>query len=80
MIHLPPELSKLISETDHCLLAITLLRCRNPLTTAELRQLALLRARLVVLCPAERYAWKDGLPICDILKTLHKQNEMEVQL
>ena len=76
MIHLPPELRNLIAETDRCLLAITLLRCRNPLTTAELRRLAELKAALLQMCPRERYSWIDGLPVVDILKTLHNQNKI----
>lgn len=78
MIRMPLELRNLVSETETRLSAIAILRARSRLTTAELRKLALLNARLLILCPPERYAWIDGLPVVDILKTLNQQ-EMEVQ-
>jgi hypothetical protein len=56
---------------------IALLRCKSPMSTKELRIMAELKTRLLVLCPPERYAWRGGLPVCDILETLHNQTEIK---
>lgn len=73
MIHVPPELQRLILETDRLALAIRMLRAKPRLRDLDLRRLARLKADLLVVCPPERYAWIDGLPVVDILQTLHQQ-------
>ena len=80
MIHVPPELQRLILETDRLTLAIRMLRVKPRLTDPDLRRLARLKADLLVVCPPERYAWIDGLPVVDILKTLHQQTERKNDL
>jgi hypothetical protein len=40
------------------------------LSDDDLRRLAELRIELVSLCPALRYAWREGIPIIDVWQQL----------
>ena len=75
MNHVPPDLKRMIDETERLFSEIRLLRGKDRPTVAELRKLAVLRAELLRTCPPERYAWLNGLPVIDILKTLNQQEE-----
>ena len=79
MIAMPQELTLMLTETDRLTTAIRLLRAKKRLTLTELKQLAGLKADLLQLCPADRYAWREGLPVIDILKTLQQiETEKEI--
>lgn len=79
MNHLPPELRRLVIETDRVAAEIRNLKSKKRLPLADLRQIACHKARLLQMCPPERYAWIDGFPVADILKTLHQQ-EVEKEI
>lgn len=72
MNYLPAELQHIVSEGDRLTEEIQLLRSKKRLTAADLRRLADLSAKLLKVCPTARYAWIDGIPACDILKTLQR--------
>jgi hypothetical protein len=63
-----PSINQIITETDRLILAIRLLKAKPQLTDKDLRQLARLKADLILVCPPIRYNWKDGAPIIDILR------------
>ena len=73
MIHVPQELQRMIAETNRLSAEIQRIREKERPNVAEMRRLALLKAELLCNCPPERYAWVDGLPVVDILKTLSQQ-------
>jgi hypothetical protein len=81
MIHVPPELNRMLLETDDLVTRIMLLKEKKRMTMRDLHHLAVLKTELLKICPPERYAWVDGLPVVDILKTLHlHQTEKETSL
>lgn len=80
MTRMPPELQRLIPETDRVAAEIRTLKSKKRLSLSDLRRLACHKARLLQICPPERYVWVDGVPVADILKTLsEQQSEMEMQ-
>lgn len=80
MDKLPPNLTRLVSETDRLTKEITMLRAKRRLTIADLRKIACFKADLLHLCPPSRYVWVLGSPVADILKFLLKiQIEKEIE-
>lgn len=79
MIHMPAELKTIVSETERLLTEIGQLKAKKRPLVADLRKIAELKTELTAICPPERYAWVDGLPVADILKKLHKiEKENEI--
>jgi hypothetical protein len=65
-------LRKMYERTRYLLNAIGELQVRENPSEEDIEQLAFLRTELAGLCPPERYAWIDGLPVIDIVAELAK--------
>ena len=65
-------LRKMYERTRYLLNAIGKLQVRENPSEEDIEQLAFLRTELAGLCPPERYAWIDGLPVIDIVAELAK--------
>ena len=73
MMHMPPEIQLLVLHGNRIASEIQRLNAaKSRLQTADFKQLAILKAELLIVCPPERYVWLDGKPVVDILKTLYK--------
>ena len=80
MIKMPSELQGPLIESNRLAAEIRLLRNKKRLSIANLRRFADLRVEMLALCPPTRFVWIDGLPVADILKTLHQQTERKNDL
>lgn len=65
-------LRKMYERTRYLLNAVGELQARENPSEEDIERLAFLRTELAGLCPPERYAWVDGLPVIDIVAELAK--------